>query len=930
MCISLKKLSIVLIGLFSGLYAATAQIQVSGLKVESIFNPVGIDGLNPCFSWQWQSDRRGSLQTAYEILVASSKEKLQQGTGDLWSSGNVQSDQQSYVRYKGKPLESGKTYFWKVKILDNKQQTSPWSESGSFTEGILNPSEWKAKWITYDTTSASAQPIFRKPFTISKKIKRAIVFVSGLGYYELYLNGMKVGDHLLDPGQTNYEDYALYATYDLTNNLKQGENVAGIMLGGGWYNQNKVWGKNGLPYGNPLLICQMEIEYSDGTKQQITSDGSWQWTNGPVIQSNVYAGEVYNAQKEIANWSSDPKAKADWMSALLAKVHPPKLVAQSLPPIKKMKEIPVQKVSIASEGTYIFDFGQNFAGWTRLKVNAPAGTVITIRTAEEVDSEGKLNPWSTGVTATKVEQTEVYTCKGTGTEIWEPRFTYHGFRFAEVTGLPTKPNTGLLTGIVVYSSVGDVGNFSCSDDQLNRLHKLALWTFTSNIHSIPTDCPAREKCGWLGDAHAMVQMGIYNFGMENFWIKYLYDIRSTSKNEAKTSVYKTWNNQEQRVKPAGIPYMIAPGKRLGGAASPDWGTALVQIPWYIYLYYGNSNALREFYPDMKRWTDYIEGFAVDHIVDYGLGDWCPPGMIVPTDTPVKISSSAYHYLDLKIMEKAALLLGYKEDANRYGKTREAAKEAFIGAFYDREMKSFGSQTSNSMALDFGLAPTGEEKDVSDAIVRTSKEKLDGFMNTGIFGIARIFKALSRYGNEKAAIGILDKKGYNSFEYMWSKYHATTLWEILPVDSFYLKMKSPRSDRSHSHPMQGGYDKWYYECVAGISPDAETPGFKKIILNPGMFNEIKWEKCSYNSPYGTIKSDWQSERGLFKWHVTVPANTNAILYIPAGSEMQVKEGGKTASKVPGIRFLGNEDGRSLFEIGSGDYNFSVGQGNTSDK
>ena len=534
-------------------FTASAEIQISGLKVQSIAEPVGIDVPAPGFSWQWKSDQRGSLQTAYQLIVASSRDLLQKDNGDLWNSGKVNSVDQTYIDYKGSSLKSGKTYFWKVKIWDNHQQASKWSQPASFTMGLLNPSDWKAKWITFDTIKANSQPIFRKSFSLGKRVKSAIAYISGLGYYELYLNGRKIGDHVLDPGQTNYEDYSLYVTYDVTSQLKKGGNVAGVMLGDGWYNQDRVWGKNGFSYGKPLMLCQIDVEYADGSKEQIISDQTWQWTNGPVINSNVYAGEVYDAQKEIKDWSSDPKSKADWMPVSLASVYPPKLVSQSLPPIKKMMEIPAKKISTAGDKVYIFDFGQNFAGWTRLKVNAPAGTKITIRTAEEIDKEGQLYTASTGVSATKVEQTEVYTCKGGGTEIWEPRFTYHGFRYAEVTGLTSKPALDLLTGVVVYSSIQKNGEFSCSDDQLNRLHQLARWTLISNLHSIPTDCPAREKCGWLGDAHAMVTFGIYNFGMENFWIKYLYDIRSTSRNEAKGSVYRTWNKQEGRLKPGRNP-----------------------------------------------------------------------------------------------------------------------------------------------------------------------------------------------------------------------------------------------------------------------------------------------------------------------------------------------------------------------------------------
>jgi alpha-L-rhamnosidase len=310
--------------------------------------------------------------------------------------------------------------------------------------------------------------------------------------------------------------------------------------------------------------------------------------------------------------------------------------------------------------------------------------------------------------------------------------------------------------------------------------------------------------------------------MENFWIKYLYDIRSTSRYEVKNS-----NDIKRQInKPSGIPYMIAPGKRLDGVASPDWRTALVQIPWNIYIYYGNLSVLREFYPDMKRWVNYVDGLAVDHIVNSGLGDWCPPGRIVPLEPPVKISSTAFHCLDLKILEQAASLLGYKEDAELFRKNRDAVKQAFIGNFYDPQKKTFGCQTSNSLALDFGLVPAEDKKAVSDQIVKTSVENLDGFLNTGIFGISRIFGALSHNGNEGAAYDILTKKGYNSFEYMWLKYNATTLWEILPVDSFYLKMKNKLDDRSHNHPMQGGYDKWFYESVLEIRPDSDVPGFKK--------------------------------------------------------------------------------------------------------
>lgn len=924
--ISFKRLLPVTIALFSCL-CAPAAIHVVALRVQSRIDPLGIETAAPCFSWQWQTERRGSFQMAYRLLVASSKEKLRQDIGDIWNPGKVNGDEQQYVTYKGQALRPGKTYYWKVKIWDNYHQASSWSDMASFTMGILDPSGWKAKWISCDTAKATAEPIFRKPFVLAKNIRSAVAYISGLGYYELYLNGSKIGDHVLDPGQTNYDDYALYVTYDITRYLKKGNNMVGVMLGDGWYSQNKVWGAKGLQYGHPLMICQLEVEYTDGSRDRLLSDESWQWANGPVIKSNVYAGEVYAAQKEIAGWSTAApaaNAKADprWMPARLAEDHPPELRAQSLPPIRRMKELPAKKLYKVAKGTYIFDFGQNFAGWTRLAVTAPAGTTITIQTAEEVSADGRLDPSSTGVFATKVVQTEKYTCKGGGKEIWEPRFTYHGFRYAEVTGLPEAPQKDLLTGIVVYSSVDSAGAFACSNEQINRLHRLAQWTLTSNLHSVPTDCPTREKCGWLGDAHAMATMSIYNYGMETFLTKYLYDIRSSAQRQKRTIFFKTWDKHYTGIKPKGIPFMIAPGKRDAGVASPDWGTTVVQIPWYLYLYYGNKAVLREFYPDMKKWVNYVNGLARSHIVDQGLGDWCPPGGVVPKEPPMPLTSTVFHYLDLEIMEQAASVLGLPGEARQFALERDAVKKAFQDRFYDPQKKSFGAQTANAMALDAGLAPASAEKAVSNKIAELSKDSLDGFLNTGIFGLERIFNALSHYGNENAAYAILTKKGYNSFAYMWSAYNATTLWEILPVDSFYLKNTDKGWERSHNHPMQGGYDKWFYENVLGIRPRPDAPGFKKIHLEPEMTGQLSWAKGAYQSGFGVIASAWRRAGDSLYWNVTVPANTSATLYLPSRSVKCITEGGMPVAGVKDIRLIEVRGEKIVCRVGSGVYSFAI--------
>ena len=914
----MKKKIVLLLFIFLSTLAHS-QVHVDKLTCENLIDPIGIDILQPQFSWQLNSFNRNTLQLAFEIRVRHEKGILTRGKDLHWSTGKVESGQSIHVLYSGPDLQSSAKYFWQVRVWDNHNQVSLWSDEAFFITGLFDAKDWKAPWITFDTLRATSLPIFRKSFVITKDIKNAFVHISGLGYYELYLNGGKVGDHVLDPAQTNYDDYALYVTYDLSNDLKRGNNVIGVMLGNGFYNQNKVWAPNGLSYGKPLFIFQLNVEFSDGTKAQIISDESWRWANGPVINSNVYGGEQYDARKEIYKWNTGENPLGDWMQVQLAENHPPKLVAQSLPPIKRMKEIPAVRIIKITKSKYVFDFGQNFAGWVRLKVTADAGTKITIKTSEEIFANGALDSGSIGVFATGVEQTDIYTCKGGDFEIWEPRFTYHGFRYAEVTGPFTNSVNDLLKGIVLYSSVDNAGSFKCSNEQLNKLHDLAKWTLKSNLHGIPTDCPTREKCGWLGDAHAIAPMSIYNFDMESFWIKYLFDIRSSSKGEIRTLFYKSWDTLEERVKPNGIPFMVAPGKRKNGIASPDWGTAIVQLPWYLYMYYGNLSILKEFYSDMKNWVNYIDGLATSNIVEFGLGDWCPPGSVVPLEPPVSLTSTAFHYFDLSILQRSAELLSYNVDAEYFKNKKNIVKNTFLNRFYDKENKSFGGQTANALALDMDLVPTGDEYAVSNNIANESAKRFDNFLYTGIFGLSRLFNALSHYGNEKAAYSILNKKGYKSFEFMWNKHDATTLWEILPIDSFYLKRTDKGWERSHNHPMQGGYDKWFFENILGIKPDA--PGFQIIHMEPEMMDHLDWAKGQYNSPYGIIKSSWKREGDILYWDFTIPPNSVGEIYIHKKYRI-ITEGKNLFSRFMKIRLPVGPNGKIIYKVGSGNYSLTA--------
>jgi alpha-L-rhamnosidase len=854
-------------------------VRVSNLRCEYLSNPLGIDNVKPQLSWQLNSDQTDDKQSAYQVIVSSNPENLEKGIGDCWNTGRIKTGQSVQIQYTGKPLTSMQKYYWKVRVYDKNGTATAWSEPAWWIMGILDNSQWKARWITGDNTPGRAMPLFKKDFKIKQGFKNARIFVSGLGYNEVYVNGTKAGDHVLDPAQSNYNSYALYSTYDVTGNIKVGLNRIGVMLGDGWYNQNKAFGVD-FSYGKPVLICQLKIEYANGETELVASDTTWQCTEGPVISANVYAGEVYDARKEIINWCTPGETNANWQPAGLAANYPPALKSQMLPPIKKMKELTPKSFFRAKDGKYIFDLGQNFAGWVKIKVTEPSGTAITMRMSEELYPDKTLDFTSTGVFATQFTQTDTYICKGEGTEQWEPRFTYHGFRYVEVSGLSAEPDLETIKGIVVYSSMDNVGTFSCSDDQINQLHTLAMWTLTSNLHGFPSDCPHREKCGWLGDAHAIAKMTIYNLDMEAFWIKYLNDIRSSSGSQGVMLHHKAKNSEfYQAYKKAGIPFMISPGKRECGVASPDWGTALVQIPWYLYLYYGNKAIIEDFYPDMKLWTNYIDSLSVDNIVPYGLGDWCPPGGNATIDCPYQLSSTAYHLYDLQLMEQMSKVLGYSRDNEYFNKRHAVVKKAFIAKFYDPANKTFGSQTANSLALDFGLAPQGDEKAVSSAIAVDVAKNYSGFHHTGIFGLPRIFDALARYGNEASAGNILTGKGKLSFENMWKVYGATTLWEELPVEENPDGAYKGDKFGSHSHPMQGGFDAWFYQGIAGINPVIEKPGFKAIRFEPFLTQQLKWAEATLNSKYGLIKSSWKWQDNTFLWEIIVPANSEGMVILP---------------------------------------------------
>lgn len=893
------------------------ETEAVGLRCRNLIDPEGVDKAS--LSWRIASDARNVVQTAWQIEIASSKKSLEKGRADVWNSEKQLSDRQLNIVPEGVVFEPGKLYWWRVRVWNAADEVTPWSEPARFSVGPDTAYRWQAEWITSEWGENSPMPYLRKEFDASNsgtKPERAVVYMSGLGCGDLYLNGRLVDEtRVLDPAQTNYEQYAFYSTFDVTDLLEKGDNCIGVMLGDGWYNQDKVWSA-GMSYGKPMLLLQMEITYKDGSKRIVATDSTWTWAPGPVLSANLYAGESYDANREIAGWASPGTPSGDWKSVRPAEgVIPARLVPQVMEPIRLKQEIAPVAMWQDSAGNWIFDFGVNVAAVPRLTVEQPQGTRLRMRMGERLDDNRRAIDYrTTGVGATGVVQTDEYVCKGTGRETWTPRFTYHGFRYLELSGAATQPDTSWLRAVVVHTDVSRRGSFECSDQQINRLHEMAVRTMLSNTHGLPTDCPHRERCGWLGDAHAVFPFESFNYDMGNFWAKYMADISSTSSVFLENTLHqKLYNTQFYFAdKQPGIPFMISPGRRLCGVASPDWGTAVVQLPWYMYLYYDDEDALRKYYGEMKQWVDHVEALTENHIVPYGLGDWCPPGKI---DCPIPLSSTAFHYLDASIVAKAAAVLGNAEDSARYADLRDRIGRAFVAEFYDGKNKTFGSQTADAMALDLGLVPAGDEHAVSDAIVRNIDEKYDGFIHTGIFGLGRIGQALSRYGNPEAAWRVFTKKGENSFEWMWIAGDATTLWEVLPIDSAHSDMVYG----SMSHPMQGGYDAWFYEDIAGIRPDASGPGFKVIRFEPTMTGQLRWAEATLDTPYGLVESGWRNEDGLLRWKIVIPANASGLVALPEGKNITVDGRAFDPTDYPVAR---QGLGSPLYRFPSGSYTFEI--------
>ena len=648
------------------------------------------------------------------MLVSSHADWLIDGHAELWDSGRVESDR-TLVEYAGKALTSTQGSYWKVAVWTNGDESETWSDVAQFEMGLLKASDWVAKWIESPDPSCRS-PIFRYDVVRVKAEKHVRAYLCGLGYAELYINGNRVGDRVLDPAQTDYETRCLYVGYDVTDLLKVGPNVIAVMLGNGFYTQYRVWG--GMSYGRPKMIFQLHVD--EGAI--VVSDKTWKTIAGPVIENNVYAGETYDARKEIAGWNSVDGDAKNWAAAEEAAWPTKSLQPHLMPPLRRTRTIEPTKISNVGN-VHIVDLGENFAGWTKLTVQNGPGKPIRLRSAEELHSDGTLDTASTGVFATNVEQIDTYIPKGTASETWEPRFTYHGFRYVEISGLRTEPTGDTLKGVAVHTDLEPIGTFECSDPTINRIYATAIRTLTSNIHSIPTDCPAREKCGWLGDAHIASEFALCAFDAAPLYDKYLHDIETT------------WIGE--------LPGDVAPGKRCSNPGGHlDWGLALIFLPWHVYLYRGDETILQDHYAAMRRFMQTAMKQAKDGIISSGYGDWCPPGSVEPTATPPALTTTALFVHAARIMTRVAWQLQHPDDAAGFTAFATTSADAFNRKFFQPDKNSYGSQCADAMALELDLVSAANRSAVAAALNADVMQTHGAHHTTGIFGTRYLYPALA--------------------------------------------------------------------------------------------------------------------------------------------------------------------------------------------
>jgi alpha-L-rhamnosidase len=897
----MKRINLLLF-LFFCLQIGAKNIEVVNPKVEMRTNPIGIGSRTPLFSWEINTEKENVMQISYRLLVASTPEKLKVGKADMWDSELITSDKSNYIAYRGKALQSGERYYWKVMVKTNKGKKE--SRPAYFQMALINHSEWIAKWIGGDFKSDQPKDhskinarYLRKEFKVDGKVAKATLYICGLGLYEAYINGEKIGDQVLAPAATTYDKSIRYNTFDVTNLLNSGENAIGVILGNGRFAPFRLPGSRNFGT-SPCLLAQLEITTDKGVKQRIISDKSWKMmADGPIQWNNEYDGELQDATKAMPGWNKVGYNAASWVQAQQLKKLKGYLMAQVNPNIKVMDTVKPISIHKTPDGRYILDMGQNMVGWLRVNLHGNEGDTLKMHFAERLNGEDSIYV----ANLRSAETTDTYVSNHAA-GIWEPSFTYHGFRYVELKGFKTAPSLADIQGQVVYDEMATTGQFSTSNDLINKIYHCAFWGIRGNYRSFPTDCPQRnERMGWLGDRATGSLGECYIFDNHLFYNKWEQDIREAQREDS-------------------VVNDVAPRYWSVYSDNVTWPMAWYNVADMLYRQFGDVRAIIENYEGMKRFMLHQKNkFMKDGIITHDTyGDWCMPPEspeLIHSKDPSRItngnllSTSAYYQLCLK-MAKFAKLSGNEKDIAFWQDLAKEVRKSFNATFYNTEKGYYDNNTvtANILALRWGLAEEQNKEKIFANVIDQMVNKFNTHIGTGVLGTQEIMRGLTDYGRSDIAFKMVTNTSFPSWGFM-VEHGATTIWELWNGDT-----ANPAMNSGNHVMLLGDLVIWFYNYLAGIGQQPESIGFKKIELRPRVIEGLDHVEGSYHSIYGDIKSSWSHQNGQFSWSISIPANTTAKVYVP------VKETSNVDAKAISSkgRYVGTDKGCAVFEFGSGNY------------